>query len=224
LAWYDEPIADLERCVASCAGVVDHLIAVDGPYETFPHASTHSPSNQVEAIQSAAMDAGMRCTILSPGIAWRHEGYKRTAMFDLAAQHGTMGRDWLLPIDADEELANTGDLRAFLDAEQIGVTSASFWYHIQPRTDLTDIEIEALEAGTELRSYEQTRLLRLMPDLRVVQPTHSVFASCEGIIGEPDHSFESGSFHILHHTLHRSLERMQAKVEHVTTRNARGEM
>jgi hypothetical protein len=222
LAWYNEEPADLQRAIASCAGIVDHLIALDGPYETFPHDSVCSPMEQWGAIERACADASITCDIRDHHDPWRNEGHKRTMLFQLAEQQGTIGRDWVIPIDADEELAGTEHLAAFL-ADPGTATRTSFWYHTQPHPGMTPEEHSITLAGTETRSYAQTRLLRLSRGMHVVQPTHWVFHDAAGPLTEPHHQFKPDEFHIRHHTMHRSLDRKQAKADHVQARNARGE-
>jgi hypothetical protein len=108
LSWFDEPPDDLVRCVASLprAGI-DHVVAVDGPYEDFPHRLVSSPPGQQAAIRAAAYSAGIGLTLHVPRVAWAgNEIAKRTFMHRLAlAVTGALddtGPIWHLVIDADE--------------------------------------------------------------------------------------------------------------------------
>jgi hypothetical protein len=226
LAWYDEPVADLERAIESCAGTVDWLIALDGRYESFrPGAPVNSPVEQVRAIERACSAAGIVHTIQQPQEPWQHEGVKRSHLFTVAQQIGTIGEDWLLPIDADEELRNTDALREYLAGSAAREhTAAAFYYHTPGSLDAMDAEERAVTiAGTETRSYTQVRLLRLQRGLHVVPPTHYLFACDDGPVTRAQFTFPPDSFHILHHTMSRPMERKRLKAQHIKRRGERGE-
>lgn len=222
LAWYDEPVADLIRCIDSIAGAADYLIAIDGAYETFPHPEGNpiSPTGQAHAIMQACMRHGIDCHIETPNTPWRNEGFKRTRLFELALEHGTPLEDWVLPIDADEEWIGTDALRSYVENapaahEVVGV------YYDTPQHPSEDREL--LLASTDVRSFTQSRLLRLMPGLHVEQPTHWQFAHDAGRITKPHHVLQPDVFKLLHHTTARPKDRMRLKRQHVDARNARGE-
>jgi hypothetical protein len=223
LAWFDEDCDALIRAVESIAPIADHIIAIDGPYETFPHTAVASHQIQAQVIRWGCARHATPCTIYQPGIAWRNEGYKRTALFDIAHQYGTAHTDWVLPIDADEELVNGEQLRAYIDTAPADHTCASIYYHT-PTQDMDKAEQAITQAGTETRSYAQPRLMRLLPGLRVRQPTHYIFDHDGGTISTPSHEFAypDGPY-FLHHTMTRPLERKQAKAAHIEARNRRGE-
>lgn len=221
LAWYDEEPWTLRRAIQSCAGTVTHLIAIDGPYATYPHTSKRSPIDQSQAIIAECRQLGIEC-IMTPPAVWYNEGVKRTALFQVAEHHGTLGQDWVLPIDADEELQNTEDLNTWLQSDP-SESRAAFWYLTVPNLSMTPEERDVTIRGTETRSYAQTRLLRLSPGMHVRQPTHWQFADLNGPLSHAQYTFPPDSFHIRHHTLHRSPARKQAKAEHVHRRTLRGE-
>lgn len=100
LAWFDESPETLDRCVRSLAGVADRLVALDGPWEHFPHESASSPRVQHDAIMSAAASLES-VTVMPSNRPWRSQVAKRAALLELAR---IVGSDWLLVIDADEHV------------------------------------------------------------------------------------------------------------------------
>jgi hypothetical protein len=222
LAWFNEPDDMLARAVASCAGVADHLVAIDGPYQSFPHRTTRSRSSERATILRACRKAGVECTIVQPGVAWLNEGAKRTALFQMAALLGSIHDDWVVPIDADEELVNGHLLREYVENAPASHQAAAFTY-VTPDADMDADERAVTDAGTETRTMTQVRALRLVPGLRVQQPTHYLFEHDGGVITSPDHTFVESGFHILHHTMSRGMDRKQAKAEHIKMRTMRGE-
>lgn len=109
LSWYDEYPNWLAQCVRSVAQFCEHVVAVDGPYEQFPGAyeKPRSSSDQVEAIQEAAIDSGIGCTLHLPQRPWLGgEVTKRDFMFRVAE---TIGADWFFRVDADEVVTHVPD-------------------------------------------------------------------------------------------------------------------
>lgn len=103
LAWYDEEPRVLERMVASLTGVADVLVSLDGPYADYPHERIVSPSEQRCALDSACRDAGIEHRALTVTSA-ETQAAKRTRLYRAAAE----AADWLLIIDADEEMRCEG--------------------------------------------------------------------------------------------------------------------
>lgn len=110
LCWYDEDPRILRRLVRSLAGNVDILVTLDGPYLDYP-AGRVSPLEQGAAIQQDARLAMLPHDSMIP-VADTQTG-KRTHLY----QHAAMQADWILIIDADEELRVTDprELRRRLD-------------------------------------------------------------------------------------------------------------
>lgn len=112
LSWYDEDPAWLHDSVTAAAPLLDHLVAVDGPYADFPGADTtpYSPAEQTAAILDAAAAAGVPVTLYQPWTPWQGgEVAKRDFTVRLAE---TVGADWLLVFDADEVFVSIpGDVR-----------------------------------------------------------------------------------------------------------------
>lgn len=99
LAWYDEPLPFLDRCIRSLAGIADHLVAVDGAWELYPDGQATSAAEQFEVVKYAADDVGIDHEIFS-GRNWNSQVEKRDWLMRHAAQRG----DWLLVIDGDEHV------------------------------------------------------------------------------------------------------------------------
>jgi hypothetical protein len=97
LAWYDEPLDFLTRCVASLEGLVDEIVAVDGAWELFEGGPASEPE-QEEAIWFAARQAGIAPRVLIPHRVWESQVAKRARLMELASEHA----DWVLVIDGDE--------------------------------------------------------------------------------------------------------------------------
>lgn len=130
LCWYEEPASWLAECVASAARLCDHIIAVDGPYATFPGAlrKPASGSEQADAIARTAAGAGIGATVHVPRSPWwGGEVEKRDWMFK-AAGLMTSEADWLLVIDADEALtAVPPDARQLLEKSDKDVAEIRLW-------------------------------------------------------------------------------------------------
>jgi len=101
LAWYQEPVAFLDRCVRSLAGVVDAIVAVDGPWRLF-EGGPWSPLEQAETIIRAARDVGIDADVHGPGAPFESQVAKRAFLMDRAGRHG----DWVFVIDGDEYVAH----------------------------------------------------------------------------------------------------------------------
>lgn len=119
LCWFDETPETLARCVSSLAGVADRVVALDGPWEHYPHESVSSPREQHDAIREAAGAVGgfESVTVMPARRAWRSQVAKRAAVLELARM---VGSDWVFVVDADEhvELCDTDVFRARLAATE----------------------------------------------------------------------------------------------------------
>lgn len=109
LVWFDEPSHLLYRVVRSWSSLCDAVVAVDGAFEGFPGARTHSGPDQAAAIHTAAGDSGMELILSTPTRLWRGHPEKRTFAWRLGEQI-TTENDWFAILDADEEIA-PGDHR-----------------------------------------------------------------------------------------------------------------
>ena len=98
LAWFDEPVSFLDRCVRSLAGVVDELYALDGAWEHQPYGETFSGSLQEDTIWRAARDVGIPLRVTVPHEIFESQVHKRQVLMENAAQSA----DWVLVVDGDE--------------------------------------------------------------------------------------------------------------------------
>lgn len=161
LVWYDERPELLSETVASWAKLADALVALDGAFVGYPDGRAVSPPEQADAIKEAAAGAEMPHVIIKPFELWSGHPAKRTEAIRMAEEFfGTTKKDWLLVIDADEELAHVGDARAILDETELDVATVT-------------AEID------DHMPVEQRRLLRAIPGLEV-QGLHYRYACPDG--------------------------------------------
>lgn len=125
LSWFDEEPQWLYECVTSMARISEHVVAVDGAYEAFPEAESHSPEEQVAAIRDAAVDNSLNCTIYQPAEPYEgQEIEKRSIAVRLANSFCEEKVDWITFLDGDELLwAVPGDLEKRLKlarGDQVG--------------------------------------------------------------------------------------------------------
>ncbi len=98
LAWYDEPIEFLDRCVRSLADLADHLVAFDGAWDLFPHVDPISAPEQAETIREAARAIDLACVIRAEPLLWQSQIAKRSALMHEAS----LRAGWTFVIDGDE--------------------------------------------------------------------------------------------------------------------------
>lgn len=101
VCWFDEPVESLERCIASIEGLCTKAVFLDGRYRSFPGLYSTSHPDQYEAILAACGRSNIELS-LPLGQEWESQCEKRTIMWNLAEQIGTVGYDYTLIIDADE--------------------------------------------------------------------------------------------------------------------------
>jgi hypothetical protein len=117
LAWFDEPVEFLDRCVRSLAPLCDRLVAVDGRWELYPGDEWASPPEQAEAIAEAAAAAGLEVD-LQRHLGWASQVSKRDYVMERAAR----GADWILVVDGDEELESITALTAIRIRAELAAT------------------------------------------------------------------------------------------------------
>jgi hypothetical protein len=164
LSWYDEEPELLAACIASLAGCVDHLVAVDGPYLLYPGATTapQSDDRQARVVLETARGARIGSTIVQPRRPWEGgEVEKRSTMF----RYGLLEAgpdDWFLVIDADEAVTRCpSDLRGQLAA------AADEGYEVAGVTFSMREDAAMAVPGARTGDWPGHRvLLRALPDLR----------------------------------------------------------
>lgn len=170
LSWYEEPASWLAECVASLAGLCDHLVAVDGPYALFPGAirKPASGSEQADAIARTAAGAGIGCTVHVPREPWwGNEVGKRDFMLRLAMTAAEPGVDWLLRIDADEVVTQApADTRKALGDTELDVAEVTMW--------------ERGIADGQDSQFPLRAAFRALPGIRIQQAHYVVTVPSEG--------------------------------------------
>jgi PAS domain-containing protein len=107
LSWYDEDPDVLAACVNGLAvAQVTHLVAMDGPYQHYPHDKPYSSHEERKALILGCDHHGISLTLHARSSPWPTEIAKRTALFALGHAHATPYDDWLLVIDADEVITH----------------------------------------------------------------------------------------------------------------------
>ena len=214
--WYEENPQWLSECVASAARLCDHLIAVDGPYASFPGAlkKPFSGTEQADAILRTAAGAGMGCTIHQSrqpwwGGKWGGEVEKRDFMFKLGSQF-TTPEDWYLRIDADEVLTHVPPgVKKILKDSVYDVAEVTIW------------EREASghigELVDTLNDYESPFrcLFRALPGIHIEQTHYTVIAGdkvLHGLNEEP--ALHLPEVRLEHRTHLRTKARMRMKDEY----------
>lgn len=166
LAWFDERLEDLERCVRSLEGLADRLVAVDGRYVRYEWPVDVSPPEQAELIERVGREVGLEVELHVPEKPWRGQVAKRSFLLHQAA----VGADWVLGVDADHEVVcSPGLVRAELSELSPSVLSidVDFW---TPTNDGRPLEVSAAgewhvqHAG---RMSHVSAFWRAVPGLRV---------------------------------------------------------
>jgi hypothetical protein len=139
LAWYAEPIAFLDRCIRSLEGLVDHIIAVDGPWALFPYDSDAITSaEEWVAIREAADAIGVRHSVHAPAHPWDSQVHKRDMMMRWASEHG----DWILVIDGDEYVAHAEPEKVRAELSAVDETCV-----------IGEVQIKNLHRGGQIPGY-----------------------------------------------------------------------
>ena len=157
MSWFDEDPRWLTASVTAFAKLCDHVIAVDGAFFAYPEARPASGGDQAESIVAAARAAGIGLTIHVPQTVWMgNEPAKRSCYARLVNALATPYEDWMLVLDADEEVS---------------------WVSPLARRDLEKTDLDAAEVGIwttdEIRSWfgPARRLYRVLPEMEY-GPTH----------------------------------------------------
>ena len=168
--WYDEHPDDLAETVSSLAGFADCMVALDGPFRTFPAENPYSATEQVGAIAQACSESGIELLTYQPAEPGRWLSYagdeveKRNAALDFA---GTLGADWVQAVDAD-------------------MTLLPGWETARARLEETDLVVAETMTGSPLRNC-----FRWTPTLRYVF-SHFALTDGETLVAWP-RVFEAGN-------------------------------
>lgn len=165
LAWYDEPVEFLDRCVRSLEGVVDFVVPLDGRWDLMPGDDFLSPMEQVETINRALRAANLDGIPVRPATEFVSQVEKRA---ELMRDCAVLGADWILVIDADEYIASADTAVVRRDLEQTE--------HV-----CGDVGLKHLSGG---RGGLRRRFYRTGTGLRLVH-TGYTFAGRDLLPGEP---------------------------------------
>lgn len=167
LSWYDEAPSWLAAAVSSFAPLLDHLVAIDGAYGSFPGGRARSDLGQAETIARTADAVGLGLTLVEPrDVFYGNEVEKRSLLFRYGLVEATPFEDWFLVFDGDEVLTKyPADLRARLsyverDAAEVALVSRENWSEAAP--DAARSLPLPPESRSSLRMF-----FRALPNLRV---------------------------------------------------------
>lgn len=159
MMFYDEQPADFTRALASLAGICEDVIVMDGAFLQWPGGQPFSPPEQVEALVEECARLGLVLHYEQPDHPWHDEVLKRNAMIDKARGLGTVWADWILWLDADEEIVRFGNAPALLENTRWKVAEIT-------RDGVSQFQGDR-EAGIEQPYVSRSTLMGLTPTLRV---------------------------------------------------------
>lgn len=229
VCWYDEPIEHLRRVVASVAPLVDSIVAYDGAWRGFPQRA--EAKSQVDAMREILEDARIDHLVTdAPRGVWESQSAKRTALYRAASEDA----DWVLVIDADEELRCD-------DPQRLRSLIRVNTHLIRPDAMMIRVATPGLgKGGGDTATAPggvrwQPRLLRADASLTVGPYSHRTITTSTAIIqceNEQDkhahnnkHAGMIGTLHsasIINRTHARSAERIAAKIAYGKARAHRG--
>lgn len=219
LSFYNESPAMLAACSRSLAPMIDHLIAVDGPYALYPDSSPTSPADQASTIRDVCQAHGIGVTIHQPPHPWAgNEIEKRTFMFRLA-ETITSEDDWYYIADADEQVTHLhADPRTELASTHLDAAEVTYWWH-RPQRPPSDLPF-----ATPLREQQGiTKFFRAIRGLRC-DGTHYRYVTPDGRIlwngsspCEPTHDLRA--IRVQHRNQERDLWRQQEAADYYKRRD-----
>lgn len=163
LAWFDEDPEDLGRFVHSLHGFVDRLVAVDGPYERYPHESVQSHPQEVAALKSACKKIGIPLELHQPGNPWRGQVEKRTYLIQAAARNS----DWIFTLDADHILHGVREaFRQELVRVRADRVEVDFFTTVNPVRSLADTSSTEWHSELAGKTVKMGLLLRALPEMQ----------------------------------------------------------
>jgi hypothetical protein len=228
LCFFDESPLWLAACVASLAGDVDHLVAVDGAYSLFPNATGGSPVGQHHAIAEAAAASRIPLTLHVPAEPWAgNEVEKRNASLAIARTVAAVDRTWwLLVVDADMVVARSTGVRAALAGTDRDVAAYGLVTRLDPHASRATAQA-AHDSLWHKATVERPRLLyRADPSLRYegahdVVRTDSGYLRGRGAVLAPAADV-SDALLLEHRTEERDLERRRDAAAYYRRRDELG--
>lgn len=218
LAWFDEPLGALLRCLEAMATAgVDHMVAMDGRYALYPAGHDVSAPNEYAAILMACRELGMACTIHQPSGPWEDgEVEKRTVLFAVGWSIAGPG-DWFWVQDADQVVTECpDDLKARLEETWLDVAEVNI------------LDVVALRANQKNwpANFAMRALYRAQPI--TVGPAHCMYNAPDGsLLWGYDGNARmvealdlTDAVTVEHHPDRRSHERQHAKLMYYAERDA----
>ncbi len=229
ICWYDEPADTLQRVVASVAPLVSCVVAFDGAWLGFPHDEPHSHPRQLQALRDAARFHSLSFIDTDLGEPWISQAMKRTALYQAASEHA----DWILVIDADEQLEIIHP--AVMRQSLARIKSKANAMSVRVMTPGSKRLGGGLTATAPGGSRWQPRLLRADPSIKVGPHSHRTLVTDDVLIqcgGEQDaelhadrrlaHVDKFQGMTIINHTHSRDAERIASKQAYGKARAVRG--
>jgi hypothetical protein len=148
MAFYDDPADTTEAAIRSVQGLVDHLVAVDGAYATFPGGEAKSPDEMRDRIQATAEEIGVDVLFYTPADVWAGgEPEKRDRMYRMA---DATGADWYTILDTDFLFEYPQGVHAVLDS-----LDAALGYEV---AKVTLVDYLAPSEGSDDRVRQESEL------------------------------------------------------------------
>lgn len=222
MSFYDEAPDVLSDCIAALAerGGIDHLVAVDGRYATYPGDTACSPVDQHAAVMVACRRHNLPLTFHVPAEPWAGgEVEKRTALFAHGLSVAREG-DWFWVQDADQFVRTADGLRERLAATDCDVAALT----------LHDKVIEGIPLEQRAPGMEEDFVLRcLFRAQRItVEVNHYTYIGEGGRVlwcGAKEQmvpALEMPDVIVDHCPDRRSFERRQSKHQYYTHRDDTG--
>jgi hypothetical protein len=210
LAWYDEPITFLDRCIRSLAGIADRIVAYDGAWQMFPHEDHLSPIEQTLRIYWTANQVGISPNVFRPHVEWGSQVAKRDALMREACDYG----DWLFVIDGDEYVAEA-------DPDKLRATLA------ETELDVASVTAKRTNGFAGVNVPQPIRRIYRASTGVSVEIAHNGYRTADGRWLHGDGAFckmepvcNTAPFVLLHHEkLNRGVERNEASMEYRKNRN-----
>jgi len=225
LNFYEESSQWLSALIASLVKAnVEHIVCVDGAYQLFPEGliRPRSGPEQVAAIVESAHVLNIGVTVHRPKTAWRgNEVEKRNHLVSLALAE-TEACDWLLQIDADEQVAFAPpDLHRRLEEAEEDVAGVYFFQRNTKQPDpSTAVSVPDFNPLTMTEGFYGHRILfRANPTLRIEKAHYLYMHSyppkfLRGVENELEPALELPDFKVEHRHNYRMPSRMRAAEEY----------
>lgn len=178
LVWFDEPVHELRATIASVAGFVDTLVALDGAYSTFPHGGQPvSPAEQHEAIEAACREHGIGL-YMPAGREWSSQVEKRSTGFAICEELGEMWHDLIFVIDADERIVHLDDaaVLAAMQSADVGTVDVETFDPTGGPRKAPGVQPPSSLDGDRKR---YPRLFRLQREMRVGPTFHWTYTATD---------------------------------------------